>query len=112
MLDRVFLDRQISRHEDDELVAVAESIGLSREDAIALHRLYLTSLAHSAQSDGMVVLPSNGFDGGHPATLQKCRQPGLTRDGHQDTVHSAPRDRGHQGRGCHRLQGVQVGIAR
>lgn len=73
VLDRVLLDRQISRHEEDELIAVAESIGLSREDAIALHRLYLTALAHSAQSDGMVVLPSNGFDGGHPATLQKCR---------------------------------------
>jgi DNA polymerase-3 subunit epsilon len=54
VLDRVLLDRQISRHEADELVAVAESIGLSREDAITLHRLYLTSLAHSAQSDGVV----------------------------------------------------------
>ena len=54
VLDRVLLDRQISRHEADELVAVAESIGLSREDAITLHRLYLTSLAHSSQSDGAV----------------------------------------------------------
>ncbi|OPZ65497.1 MAG: DNA polymerase III subunit epsilon [Firmicutes bacterium ADurb.Bin506] len=54
VVDRVLLDRQISLHEADELVAVAESMGLSREDVVALHVRYLTGLARLALSDGVV----------------------------------------------------------
>jgi DNA polymerase-3 subunit epsilon len=39
LLDRVLLDRQLSRHEEDELVSAAQMMGLSREEAIELHRL-------------------------------------------------------------------------
>jgi DNA polymerase-3 subunit epsilon len=54
LLDRVLLDRQISLHEEDELVAAAEMIGLSREDATHLHRLYLNALGKLALADGVV----------------------------------------------------------
>ena len=54
LLDRVLLDRQLSRHEQDELVSVAEMMGLSREDAMALNRLYLAALGRVANEDGVV----------------------------------------------------------
>ncbi len=54
LLDRVLLDRQVSRHEADELVAVADSMGLSREDALSLHRFYLSALGRLALEDGIV----------------------------------------------------------
>jgi DNA polymerase-3 subunit epsilon len=54
LLDRVLLDRQLSRHEEDELVSAALMMGVSREDAIHLHRLYLASLGRLAQEDGIV----------------------------------------------------------
>ncbi|MHB8868061.1 MAG: exonuclease domain-containing protein [Thermoleophilia bacterium] len=54
LLDRALLDRQISRHEGDELVAAAEMMGLAREDAIALHRLYVRALGKLALEDGVV----------------------------------------------------------
>jgi DNA polymerase-3 subunit epsilon len=54
LLDRVLLDRQISRHEEDELVSAAAMMGLSREDAAALHRLYLLALGKMALEDGVV----------------------------------------------------------
>ncbi len=54
VLDRVLLDRRISYHEADELVAIAEVNGLSREDAVTIHRLYLTGLARLALEDGVV----------------------------------------------------------
>ncbi|MHB1018328.1 MAG: exonuclease domain-containing protein [Coriobacteriia bacterium] len=54
LLDRVLLDRQLSRHEEDELVSAAEMMGLSREDAAALHGLYLSALARLALDDGVV----------------------------------------------------------
>lgn len=54
LLDRALLDRQISRHEEDELVSAAEMMGLSREDAVALHRLYLLTLGNLALEDGVV----------------------------------------------------------
>lgn len=41
LLDRALLDRQISRHEADELVSAAQMMGISREGAMALHRHYL-----------------------------------------------------------------------
>jgi DNA polymerase-3 subunit epsilon len=54
LLDRALLDRQISRHEGDELVSAAKMMGLSREDAKALHRLYLLTLGNMALEDGVV----------------------------------------------------------
>lgn len=54
LLDRVLLDRQLSRHEEDELVSAAEMMGLSREDAADLHRLYLSALGRLALEDGVV----------------------------------------------------------
>lgn len=54
LLDRVLLDRQLSRHEEDELVSAAEMMGLSQEDAAALHGLYLSALARLALDDGVV----------------------------------------------------------
>lgn len=54
LLDRVLIDRQLSRHEEDELVAAAEMMGLSREDAVELHRLYLSALGKLAHEDGIV----------------------------------------------------------
>lgn len=54
LLDRVLLDQQISLHEEDELVAAADMMGLSREDATELHRLYLVALGRLALEDGVV----------------------------------------------------------
>lgn len=54
VLDGVLLDRRISRHEADELVAVAEAMRLSRQEALAIHQSYLTALARLATADGMV----------------------------------------------------------
>jgi DNA polymerase-3 subunit epsilon len=56
VLDRVLLDRRISHHEADELVAVAEMMGLSREDAVSIHRLYLMALARLALEEGVLTL--------------------------------------------------------
>jgi DNA polymerase-3 subunit epsilon len=54
LLDRVLLDRQVSRHEEDELVSVAKMMGLAREDAVSLHRVYLSALGRLAVADGIV----------------------------------------------------------
>jgi DNA polymerase-3 subunit epsilon len=54
LLDRVLLDRQLSRHEQDELVSVAEMMGLSREDAVVLNRIYLAALGRIAVEDCVV----------------------------------------------------------
>lgn len=54
LLDRVLLDRQLSRHEEDELVSAAQMMGLSREEAAALHGLYLSALGRLALEDGVV----------------------------------------------------------
>jgi len=54
LLDRVLLDQHLSRHEEDELLSVATMMGLSREDALGLHRLYMTALGRLALEDGVV----------------------------------------------------------
>ena len=61
LLDRVLLDRQLSRHEEDELVSAAHMMGLSREDAIELHRRYLSALGRLARED-RVVTPEERAD--------------------------------------------------
>jgi DNA polymerase-3 subunit epsilon len=54
VLDRVLVDRLVSRHEEDELVAVANMMELSRDEALGLHRLYLDGLGRLALADGLV----------------------------------------------------------
>jgi len=54
LLDRALLDRQLSLHEQDELIAAANMMGLCREDAIAIHRRYLSALGRLALADGTV----------------------------------------------------------
>jgi DNA polymerase-3 subunit epsilon len=54
LLDRLLLDRQLSRHEEDELVSAATLMGLSREDALGLHSLYMTALGRLALEDGVI----------------------------------------------------------
>src|SRR5690606_10525048 len=56
LLDRVLLDREISLHEESELVSAALSLGLSRENAMRCHRFYLSSLAKVALEDGVVTV--------------------------------------------------------
>ena len=59
VLQRVLLDRRIGHHEADELVAVAKTMDLSREDAGAIHQMYLAGLARLAIEDG--ILTSSGL---------------------------------------------------
>lgn len=54
LIDRALLDRHLSRHEEDELVSLAELLGLSREEAVALHAKYLKALGRLALADGVV----------------------------------------------------------
>jgi len=54
LLDRSLLDRNLSYHEQDELVVVAEAMGLSRKEVIALHRSYLAALCGKALEDRVV----------------------------------------------------------
>lgn len=54
LLDRALMDRQISLHEEAELLASAEMLGLSREEAAVCHHRYLRALAQIALSDGIV----------------------------------------------------------
>jgi len=54
LLDRALLDRNLSRHEEDELVSLAGLLSLSREDAMALHARYLNALGRLALADGKI----------------------------------------------------------
>lgn len=54
VLDRVLLDRFVSQHEEEELVAVAGMMGLSHDDVVRLHRTYLQGLGRNALADGQV----------------------------------------------------------
>ena len=54
LLDRALMDRQISLHEEVQLLASAEMLGLSREEATICHHRYLRTLAQVAMSDGIV----------------------------------------------------------
>ncbi|WP_020518753.1 exonuclease domain-containing protein [Catelliglobosispora koreensis] len=54
VLDRALLDRYVSATEADALVAVANSLNLSKEDVLELHRDYLQALATVAMSDGVL----------------------------------------------------------
>jgi DNA polymerase-3 subunit epsilon len=54
VLDRALLDRHLSASEQDALLDLAESLGLSLDAAMSLHRRYLTALAQAAWEDGVV----------------------------------------------------------
>lgn len=54
VLDRALLDRHISAVEANALVAVADRLGLAREDLDELHRQYLQALATVAALDGEI----------------------------------------------------------
>lgn len=53
-LELALLDQVLAEHEKDELVAVAEDLGLSREQVLELHRAYLETMAGVALEDGVV----------------------------------------------------------
>jgi len=52
LLDRALLDRQISVHEADALVALAENLGISRSTITTLHGEYFDCLVRTAWADG------------------------------------------------------------
>ncbi|WP_188779917.1 exonuclease domain-containing protein [Marmoricola endophyticus] len=54
VLEKAMLDRYLSAHEEAELIAVATSLGLARDQLSALHASYLDSLAAAALEDGVV----------------------------------------------------------
>lgn len=54
MLDRALLDRHISMSEQDALLELAGSLGLTAADATELHRRYLVALARAAWQDKVV----------------------------------------------------------
>ncbi|MDQ1122853.1 exonuclease domain-containing protein [Microbacterium trichothecenolyticum] len=54
LVERCLLDRYLSEHEKDELVAFADRSGIGRETAMRLHRDYFTALVHVAWADGII----------------------------------------------------------
>lgn len=54
VLESALLDRYLSRHEEDALVALAKELGLSRRVIDDVHRDYLRSMAKIALADGVV----------------------------------------------------------
>lgn len=54
VLDQALLDRHLSVSEQEALLDLAESLGLSLGTAMELHRRYLTALAQAAWDDGVV----------------------------------------------------------
>jgi DNA polymerase-3 subunit epsilon len=54
VLDRALIDQYLSNHEIEELIEVANSIGLSRDEAHLLHNDYLCGLVRIALEDGNI----------------------------------------------------------
>lgn len=54
LLDRALVDRHLSAAEQDALLAVADTIGLSFAEMMELHRTYLVALANAAWQDAVV----------------------------------------------------------
>lgn len=54
LLDRALLDRQISVHESDALVQLAEALELSRAEALRLHEAYFDGLVTASWADGVL----------------------------------------------------------
>lgn len=53
-LSTSLLDRQLSLHEQSELIALAAAAGVSKADALDVHRRYLAELARLAWADGVI----------------------------------------------------------
>jgi DNA polymerase-3 subunit epsilon len=56
VLERALLDGHLSAHEKRDLLALAEGLGLGRDELGKVHRLYLTALASAAWADGIVTM--------------------------------------------------------
>lgn len=56
LLDRCLLDRNLTAHEATALVALAESLGISRDTCQALHRQYFDDLTAIAWVDGVLTV--------------------------------------------------------
>jgi len=54
LLDRYLEDRIITEEESESLIALAEDIGLYREDVIDAHSLYMRALIQAALEDGVI----------------------------------------------------------
>ncbi|QAY73718.1 DNA polymerase III subunit epsilon [Agromyces protaetiae] len=54
LLDRALLDRHLSAHEADSLVALAEELGISRSTCETLHERYFDALVDVAWADGVL----------------------------------------------------------
>jgi DNA polymerase-3 subunit epsilon len=54
LLDRCLLDQQISAHEANALVDLAETLGISRTTCVELHRQYFDQLTAVAWADGVL----------------------------------------------------------
>lgn len=82
LLDRCLLDRQLSVHEGNSLVALAEQLGISRTTCVVLHAEYFDQLTAIAWADGelttaeMADLVAVGEALGiAPATIASSMQP-------------------------------------
>lgn len=53
-LQRAMLDNVLAAHEQDELIALAADLGISRGLALDLHATYLWAMAEEAMADGVV----------------------------------------------------------
>ena len=53
-LQRAMLDNVLAAHEQDELIALAADLGISRGLALDLHATYLWAMAEEAMADGIV----------------------------------------------------------
>ncbi|MCU1404732.1 MAG: polymerase subunit epsilon, partial [Glaciihabitans sp.] len=54
LLDRCLVDRVVSSHEADALVAIAEELGIGRSTCATLHNRYFDTLVDIAWSDGIL----------------------------------------------------------
>ena len=54
LLDRILLDREISLHEEAELITAAVAMGIAREDAVGFNHRYLEALVTLANDDGVI----------------------------------------------------------
>jgi DNA polymerase-3 subunit epsilon len=60
LVERCLLDRYLSEHEKDALVALADRLGIGRDTAERLHRDYFLALARVAWADGVVTSEERG----------------------------------------------------
>lgn len=68
VLDRALIDQNLSHHEIEELIEVANSIGLSRDEAKLLHLDYFRGLVRTALEDGII----SSDERMHLAGVAKC----------------------------------------